>query len=69
MDRVKNFSSRVKKSNCITDPELINFPKLTEEYLCELSFGSYQLKQAKSYVIEHLTLDGKADPNKSKIEA
>lgn len=59
IELVQNLSSRVRKNNIMTDPNQINFPELDEDYLCELSFGSYQLRQAKSYVVEHLTVDGK----------
>lgn len=57
MKYIQNFP-RLSKKNCITDPQQIDFPILTEEYLSDLSFGSYQLKQAKSYVNEHLKNDG-----------
>ena len=36
---------------------LPGFPVLTEEYLRLLTFGIYQLKQAKSYWREHINED------------
>ena len=37
-----------------SEPALPGFPVLTEEYLRSLTFGIYQLKQAKSYSREHI---------------
>ena len=37
---------------------LPGFPVLTEEYLRSLTFGIYQLKQAKSYSREHINEKG-----------
>ena len=54
---VKGFSNRTKKNNKL-NPEEINFPELSEEYLNELAFGSYQLKQSISYTTDHLSEGG-----------
>ena len=51
-------NKRVKKANLSFDLEKSNFPILTEEYIRNLTFGIYQLKQAKSYTHEHLDDDG-----------
>ncbi|CAF1193920.1 unnamed protein product [Didymodactylos carnosus] len=37
---------------------LSDFPLLSMEQLNDLTFGIFQLKQAKSYTIEHLSADG-----------
>jgi hypothetical protein len=37
----------------------IEFPSLTEEYVRSLTFGTYQIKQAKPYTREHLDDEGK----------
>ena len=39
--------------------DLQDFPKLSEDELCDLTLSVYQIKQAKSYTQEHLTTDGK----------
>ena len=58
-DRCLNeFSKRIKKDNqrlCVID---LIFPQLTEEYLEVLTFGVYQLKQAKSYTLDHIDQNG-----------
>ena len=36
---------KTKKQHICSNLEEIDFLELSEEYLCELSFGSYQLKQ------------------------
>ena len=36
----------------------LQFPKLTEDELRNLTIGVYQLKTAKSYSSEHFTTDG-----------
>jgi hypothetical protein len=36
------------------DPKELNFPLLSEEYIEALTFGIYQLTQAKSYTASHL---------------
>ena len=41
------------------DPKIIAFPSLSEEYLLDLSFGTYQMEQAYSYVMDHLNENGK----------
>ena len=46
---------RVDASDADTIPE---FPKLTLQDLRNLTFGLYQLKQAKSYTQEHIKEDG-----------
>ena len=43
-----------KKWTVITETEVSDFPKLSESDLRELTFGVYQIKQAKSYTDEHL---------------
>ena len=52
------YSNRIKKNAKCVDSIIINFPKLTEEYICSLTFGIYQLKQAKSYTAEHIDENG-----------
>ncbi|CAF5116027.1 unnamed protein product, partial [Rotaria magnacalcarata] len=37
------------------DAQLLIFPELTEQELRNLCYGTYQIKQAKSYIREHLT--------------
>jgi len=51
----KQFISKKKKQ---FDPSTISFPMLTEEYIQHLTFGIYQLKQARSYTNEHLDEQG-----------
>ncbi|CAF1656155.1 unnamed protein product [Adineta ricciae] len=36
------------------DAQMVNFPTLTEEDVQHICFGTYQIKQAKSYIEEHL---------------
>ena len=48
------FKKRILKRNRRLDPDMLDFPVLTEEYIERLTFGVYQLKQAKSYTAEHL---------------
>ncbi len=50
---------RTKKQTVHEDPRLIDFPSLSEEYLLDLGFGTYQMKQAYSYVMDHLNERGK----------
>ena len=49
-----NFKKRILNKNKKLDPKELMFPILTEEYIENLTFGIYQLKQAKSYTAEHL---------------
>jgi hypothetical protein len=58
-ERISHISKRIKNIGRTTDHNLIDFPVLSIEYLTELAFGSYQLKQSKSYTIEHLNENGK----------
>ena len=50
---------KTKKQHMCSNPEEIDFPELSEEYLCELSLESYQLKQQMSYALDHLSDGGK----------
>ncbi|CAF3342724.1 unnamed protein product [Rotaria socialis] len=55
-DKERNKSKHWKKINaddCITD-----FPKLTEADLKYFTLGVFQLKQARSYNLEHISEDG-----------
>ncbi|CAF3888581.1 unnamed protein product, partial [Rotaria magnacalcarata] len=55
-DEERNKSEHWKKINaddCITD-----FPKLTEADLKDFTLGVLQLKQARSYALEHISEDG-----------
>ena len=52
------FSKRILNKNKKLDPLTISFPVLTEEYIEALTFGVYQLKQARSYTFEHLDENG-----------
>lgn len=56
---IESFPKRTKNQNMCLNPEELNFPELSEKYLCEKSFGSYQLKQSMSYTLDHLSDDGK----------
>lgn len=58
--RVKKgkFSSRGRGWVPMQHAEIQDFPKLDLSYLRALTFGVYQLKQARHYVDEHLTPDG-----------
>ena len=49
---------RKKQKNQRVDAESLNFPKLSEDFIRNLTFGVYQLKQSKSYTQEHLNDDG-----------
>ncbi len=53
-----NFSKRIIKGNKKLDPNILNFPSLTEEYIESLTFGIYQPYQAISYTYEHLDKNG-----------
>ncbi len=52
----KNKRSNRNNKSCNIDE--LNFPALSLEYIKELTFGIYQLKQAKSYTQEHLNENG-----------
>jgi hypothetical protein len=47
-------NKRSKQSRIKSDPMKVKFPKLNESYKRSLTFGVYQLKQARSYTNEHL---------------
>lgn len=51
-------NKRKNKKNESINENALNFPILTEDYIREITFGVYQLKQAKSYSREHLNQDG-----------
>ena len=54
----RNYNKRTKKNRVQSDPLKVNFPKLSESYIKSLTFGVYQLKQARSYTNEHLDENG-----------
>ena len=45
---------RLNKKQESIDVASLKFPAFNEDYIRELTFGVYQLKQAKSYTAEHL---------------
>ena len=47
-----------EKSKKINDVTQIKFPRITEDYIRQLTFGVYQLKQAKSYNKEQIDENG-----------
>ncbi|CAF1143881.1 unnamed protein product, partial [Didymodactylos carnosus] len=64
-DQVINEHTRSLVKQLLCDGTKINasttvpdFPKLTEDNLREITLGVFQLKQARSYTIEHITDDG-----------
>jgi len=57
-DEVESIKT-TKRQNVHENPRLISFPSLSEEYLLDLSFGTYQMQQAYSYVMDHLNENGK----------
>lgn len=50
---------RKSQRRIITESNSIEFPRLDEDYIRSLTFGVYQMKQARSYTREHLNDDGK----------
>ena len=52
------FSSRGKWSSLDSDEAVPEFPVLSKAQLQMITFGTYQLKQAKSYTREHQSEDG-----------
>ena len=48
---------------------LADFPKLSDSQLWDLTLGIYQIKQAKSYTQEHMSVEGKYEFNIYKEEA
>ena len=52
------FSSRGKWSSLDSEEAVPQFPVLTKDELQMITFGTYQLKQAKSYTREHQSEDG-----------
>lgn len=60
-NQLKKFADehkRLSKKNTRQDISSIDFPILTEDFIRSLTFGVYQLKQAKSYTREHLDENG-----------
>jgi hypothetical protein len=57
MSRVEKLK-RKRTSNISTNIDSLNFPKLSNEDLKDLTLGVYQLKQARSYTREHLNEEG-----------
>ncbi|CAF2002112.1 unnamed protein product [Rotaria magnacalcarata] len=55
-DKERNKSKHWKKINA--DDCIIDFPKLTEADLKDFTLGVLQLKQARSYALEHISEDG-----------
>src|SRR5258705_10082031 len=54
-----SLSSRGRNWLSITNPDALpDFPVMTEQEVRTLTFGVYQVKQARSYTSEHLNKDG-----------
>jgi hypothetical protein len=49
----KNYP-KLNKTNIVQDISTFRFPILSEKFIRTFTFGIYQLKQAKSYTVEHL---------------
>jgi hypothetical protein len=49
---------RKRSKNVSCDINSLSFPQLTEDYIRQLTFGVYQLKQARSYTREHINDQG-----------
>jgi len=58
VDECMNYKKRILKKNQQLDPMNMKFPILTEDYLQRLTFGIYQINQAKNYTAEHLDENG-----------
>ena len=56
-----HLSSRGKWTVLDSEEAVPEFPKLTQADLRALTFGTYQLKQAKSYTKEHMSEEGDYD--------
>jgi hypothetical protein len=51
-------TNKIKEYNLNATNSVDNFPKMSFDELQELTLGTYQLKQARSYTTEHLSEDG-----------
>lgn len=58
IENLPNSCRRLHNERLVCDLTEINFPHLSEEYIRSITFGIYQLKQAKSYTKEHLDDEG-----------
>ncbi len=56
--KMNEFKKQILKRNMQLDPWVLKFPELSEEYIQRLTFGVYQLKQARSYTGEHIDQNG-----------
>ena len=83
-NKIKNFVENMKKYNKVSwivkeaNDAALDFPNLDFNELQELALGIYQLKQARSYTTEHLTLNelytfqvvkGRPDLIRSRIQS
>ena len=59
---IENIKDKTEKqtkwTNLNATNSVSNFPKMSFDELQELTLGTYQLKQARSYTTEHLSNDG-----------
>ena len=59
IEKIKDKNGKQQKCTDLnTSNSINNFPKMNFDELQELTLGIYQLKQARSYSIEHLSDDG-----------
>ncbi|CAF1173234.1 unnamed protein product [Didymodactylos carnosus] len=59
IDKIKDKSEKQLKWTSINATDSVsNFPKMDFDELQVLTLGTYQLKQARSYITEHLSEDG-----------
>ena len=59
IEKVKDKDGKqLKWTNLNATNSVDNFPKMSYDELQELTLGTYQLKQARSYTTEHLSEDG-----------
>ncbi len=62
IQRLPSNTRRVHKERLINSIEdLSGFPVLTEEYIRSITWGIYQIKQAKAYTREHIDEEGDYD--------
>ncbi|CAF1551517.1 unnamed protein product, partial [Rotaria magnacalcarata] len=58
--KLKNKTEKLLQWKELNSADTVpDFPRLTFEELNDLTLGTYQPKQAKSYAVEHLPVDGK----------
>ncbi|CAF2672623.1 unnamed protein product [Rotaria sp. Silwood2] len=59
IDKLKNKSDKSLKWTLLNANHLVkDFPRMTFNELNDLTLGTFQLKQAKKYAVEHLSNDG-----------